>query len=104
MAKTSCVLLTVVLASALSYAQAPAQTLQSPQLDLAAPFVGSPLTCSQTQKLVISKPFVERAKLKARLLDLLRESLYDDAKGVVNVAREKEIKSLARKLRDDNLR
>jgi len=29
----------------------------------------------------------------------LRESLYDDAKGIVNIAREKEIKKLANKLR-----
>jgi hypothetical protein len=28
----------------------------------------------------------------------LRESLYDDSKGIVNAAREKEIKSLASKL------
>jgi len=32
---------------------------------------------------------------KARLDNLLRESLYDDAKGIVNISREKEIKHLA---------
>jgi hypothetical protein len=31
----------------------------------------------------------------------LRESLYDDAKGIVNIAREKEIKHLASKLKGD---
>jgi hypothetical protein len=42
---------------------------------------------------------VARAKVKARLVTLLRDSLYDDAKGIVNIAREKEIKKLANKLR-----
>jgi hypothetical protein len=40
-----------------------------------------------------------RAKVKARLINLLRESLYDDAKGVVNITREKEIKNLVSKLK-----
>jgi len=39
------------------------------------------------------------AKLKSRLATLLRDSLYDDARGVVNIEREKEIKKLANKLR-----
>jgi len=30
----------------------------------------------------------------------LRDSLFDDAKGVVNIAREKEIKRLANKLKN----
>jgi len=34
----------------------------------------------------------------------LRESLYDDAKGIVNIAREKEIKDLANKLKNEKLR
>jgi hypothetical protein len=42
---------------------------------------------------------LEQAKLKARLAALLRESLYDDAKGIVNMPREKEIRKLASKLR-----
>ena len=59
------------------------------------------MTCSeQPQKLVISKPLAERAKLKARLYNALRESLFDDAKGIVNIAREKEIKELANKLKN----
>jgi UDP-N-acetylglucosamine enolpyruvyl transferase len=41
---------------------------------------------------------MERAKVKARLAILLGESLADDASGIVNVAREKEIKKLANKL------
>jgi len=41
---------------------------------------------------------VERAKLEARLVALWRESLYDDAKGIVNIERENEIRKLASKL------
>jgi hypothetical protein len=92
-------LLTVALASTVFSVQATAQALRDPNFALAPALVGGPLTCSQTQKFVISKPFAERAKLKARLIDRLRESIYDDAKGIVNTAREKEIKSLANKLR-----
>ncbi len=35
--------------------------------------------------LVIPRSALERAKLKLRLLNLLRDSLYDDAKGIVNM-------------------
>ena len=42
---------------------------------------------------------MERAKTKARLITLLRESLFDDAKGIVNIAREREIKKLVGKLK-----
>jgi hypothetical protein len=45
-------------------------------------------------------PLVERAKLQARPVTLLRESLYDDAQGIVNIAREKGIGKLANKLAD----
>jgi len=34
----------------------------------------------------------------------LRESLYDDAKGVVNIVREKEITDLANKLKNEKAR
>jgi len=44
---------------------------------------------------------MSRVRLKARLTTLLRESLYDDAKGIVNIPREKEIKNIANKLRSD---
>jgi hypothetical protein len=93
-------LLTLALASSLLCVQATAQALRDPQSDLAAPFVGRPLTCSEPQKLLVAKPFVERAKLKVRLYNLLRESLYDDAKGIVNIGREREIKDLASKLKN----
>jgi len=43
----------------------------------------------------------EHAKLKARPLTPLLDSLYDDAKGILNIAREKEIKKLANKLRSN---
>ena len=55
----------------------------------------------RTTKLVISKPFAERAKLKERPYNALRESLFDDAKGIVNIAREKEIKELANRLKNE---
>jgi hypothetical protein len=101
-ATSSFVLLTVALA--LLSARAPAQALQGGQLDLAAPLAGPARTCSQSQRLFISKPFAERARIKARLLDVLRESLYDDAKGITNIARDNEIKSLASKLKNDKAR
>jgi hypothetical protein len=73
-----------------------------PEPDLQNAFVGSPLTCSQSHTIYVPKPIAERAKLKVRLLNLLRESLFDDAKGVVNIAREKEIEKLANKLRSND--
>ena len=94
-------LLTLAFAFTLCSVQASAQALRDPQPDIAATFVGRTLTCSEPQKLVISQPFAERAKVKARLYTLLRESLYDDAKGIVNIAREREIKHLASKLKGD---
>jgi len=97
-------LLTVALASTFFTAQAAAQALRDPQPDLADSFAGRALTCSEPQKLTISRPFAERAKLKARLYNILRESLYDDAKGIVNIAREKEIKDLANKLKNNKVR
>jgi hypothetical protein len=92
---------TLALASTLFSVQATAQELRDHQSDLASTFVGRPVTCSEPQKLVISHPFAERAKLKARLYNLLLESLYDDAKGIVNIAREKEIRELASKLKKE---
>jgi hypothetical protein len=99
-AKRSFFLLPVVLASALVGAQVLGQVSEGTEPDLANAFVGSPLACSQpTHTLYVPKPVAERAKLKARLLNLLRDSLYDDAKGIVNIARENEIKKLASKLK-----
>lgn len=63
--------------------------------------LGSTLKCSQTlpaESIQVPQPLVNRAKLKARLVSLLRDSLFDDAKGIVNIAREKEIRKLANKL------
>jgi hypothetical protein len=94
-------LLVVALASTLFSVQATAQSLRDPNLDLPSPLVGGTLKCSNPDNLHIRIPtrFAERAKLKARLLDLLRESLFDDAKGTVDTKRDKEIKDLASKLR-----
>jgi hypothetical protein len=100
-AKRSFILLPVVLASALAGAQVLGQA-GGPEPDLKNAFVGSPLACSQpTHTIYVPRPVAERAKLKARLLNLLRDSLYDDAKGIVNIARENEIKKLANKLKSN---
>jgi hypothetical protein len=73
--------------------------------DFKASFLGSALTCSpsdkQPERVTVPRPFAKRARLKARLLNLLHESLYDDSKGIVNVGREKEIVDLAKKLKDE---
>jgi hypothetical protein len=57
--------------------------------------------CSQPQRLTIPRAAMKRAKMKAQLLNELRESIFDDAKGIVNLAREKQIKDLAGKLTKD---
>ena len=102
MAKGSVVLLSVVLASALASAQVPGGVLGGSAPDLKTSCVGSALACSQSYTIVVPRPLLERAKLKARLAALLRESLYDDAKGIVNMPREKEIRKLASKLRSES--
>lgn len=97
----------LLLAGALAFAfgNAPAfgQVSHLPDPEAEAGFVGSVLTCSQqpqpTSMLRVPRPLYERAKVKARLAALLRDSLYDDAKGIVNMAREKEIRKLASKLK-----
>ncbi|HVR24229.1 MAG TPA: hypothetical protein VMU26_13030 [Candidatus Polarisedimenticolia bacterium] len=95
-------LLAVVLAFAIS-AQASGQMSQASDLDLQDSFDGSTLTCSQTPASIrVPPPLVARAKVKARLVTLLRDSLYDDTKGIMNIAREKEIKKLANKLRRES--
>jgi hypothetical protein len=84
-------------------AQTSKLSAEMPDGDLRASFVGSTVTCSQPydqpSHIRVPQPLVEKVKLKARLVALLRDSLYDDANGVVNIAREKEIKKLANKLR-----
>jgi hypothetical protein len=91
-AKKILLLLPVVLASAFVSAQVLGQVSGGSEPDLQTPFVRSTLTCSQPPTIVVPKPLLEQAKLKARLVTLLRDSLFDDAKGIVNIAREKEIK------------
>ncbi|MGA2021798.1 MAG: hypothetical protein ABSH02_14495 [Candidatus Sulfotelmatobacter sp.] len=100
-------LLAVALAFAFNSAQAMGQMSKASDLDIQASdiqasFVGNSLTCSQQQLPVtirVLSPLVERARLKSRLATLLRDSLYDDSRGVVNIEREKEIRKLANKLR-----
>jgi len=93
--------LQVVLAYALVTAPAIAQMAGDLQFNRPTPVVGE-ATCSSPSKVVVPKAMAERARLKARLANLLRESLFDDAKGIVNIAREKEIKRLANKLKKEN--
>jgi hypothetical protein len=99
-AKKSSVLLLVILAPAILSASAQVldQVPGGSEPDLKTPLVRSALTCSQTTTIAGPMALAERARLKAQLVALLRESLYDDANGIVNIAREKEIKKLANKL------
>jgi hypothetical protein len=98
--KRNFLLLPVVLAVTLAGAQM-GQTSRRPESDSQNAISGSALTCSQPHTFVIPSRLFAKAKLKARLLILLRDSLYDDANGIVNIAREKEIKKLANKLKND---
>jgi hypothetical protein len=103
-AKSSLTMLAVSLAAALFGVQAMGQTSGNQQPLISASFSGSPLTCSQsptTERLTVPKSVEKRARLKAQLLSLLRESLYDDSKGIVNPAREREIANLANKLKTE---
>jgi hypothetical protein len=90
----------VLLYPALGVAQTPIPA----QADLKMFASQQTTSCSQApQSLAVPHEIVAQARLKARLATLLRESLYDDAKGVVNVAREKEIRKLAGKLKSGKL-
>jgi hypothetical protein len=100
-AKRSVALLPVVFVCSLACAQILVAGAGGSDADLKTSFVGGALTCQEQNKFVVPVPLLERAKLKARLLNLLRESLNDDARGVVNVEREQEIKKLAGKLKND---
>ena len=95
----------VALAGAFLSVQTMGQAPADSHPDFKASFLGSALTCSppdrQPERLTVPQPLAKRAKLKARLLNLLHESLYDDSKGIVNVTREKEIQNLAKKLKDE---
>jgi hypothetical protein len=102
-AKGSLALLGIALACTFTHAQTFREPNGGPRPGLQASFVGSDLTCTQPESILIPRTVAARAQLKARLLNLLRESLYDDAKGIVNLGREKEIKKLASKLKAEKL-
>ena len=99
MLKKSALLLPVVLVSAFAGAQVLGQAPAEPDIDIRNAFSGSSLTCSEPGRILVPVRLAERARLKVRLVNLLRLSLFDDAKGVVNVQREKEIKQIADKLK-----
>ena len=103
MAESSLTLAAVALASVFLSVQGMGQTAGDSHADLKTSFLGSALACSQpqpaTERFVVPQPLAKRARLKARLLNLLRQSLSDDSKGVVNIAREKEIADVAKKLK-----
>jgi hypothetical protein len=96
--------LALALAFAFINADVNGQALKTANTDIQSSrfsLVGSTLTCSATSTaptIRVPMPIVDRAKLKARLATLLRDSLFDDANGIVNIAREKEIRKLASKL------
>ena len=98
-ANKSFVLLLVVLASAVVSPQVLDQVPAGSEPDLKTPLARSALTCSQPRIIVVPMTLGERAKLKARLVALWRESPYDDAKGIVNIVRENEIRKLASNFR-----
>jgi hypothetical protein len=99
-AKRNFVLLPVVLAFALAGTSMFGQAPGGQEPDFKKAYFGGSLACSQQplHTIYVPRPVAERAKLKARLLNLLRDSLFDDAKGIVNIARESEIRKLASKL------
>jgi hypothetical protein len=99
-AKGSLALLFLALSIAPAGAQASAGVAGS-EPDLKASYVGSALACSLPERvIVVPRPLLERAKTRARLISLLRESLFDDAKGIVNIEQEREIKKLADKVKN----
>jgi hypothetical protein len=62
------------------------------------------LTCSRPSNpphMQVRAALLERARLRADLVNLLTQSLYYDAKGVLNIDRENEIKKLASKLKEE---
>jgi hypothetical protein len=93
--------LVLAFAATFARAQSVGEVPTEPLADLKAPIIGSALTCSEPFQEKISVPVVviERARLKARLVNLLHLSLLDDAAGILNIKREKEIRKLANKLK-----
>ncbi len=57
----------------------------------------------ERETFLIPHEFYPRAQEKARLMNLLRQSLLNDAKGIVDVKLEKEIKKLEKKLEREPL-
>ena len=102
MAKRNFALLPVFLVVAFAGAPLLGQAPAGQEPDFKNAYAGSAVTCYQPgpHTIYVPTPIAERAKLKARLVNLLRDSLFDDAKGVVNIARESEIKKLANKLKN----
>jgi hypothetical protein len=100
-AKRNFVLLPIVLAFVLAGTSTFGQGPGGQEPEFRNAYSGGSLTCSQQpfHTIYVPPPVAERAKLKARLLNLLRDSLFDDAKGIVNIARESEIRKLASKLK-----
>lgn len=62
---------------------------------------GAVIKAHPVETLQIPVKIFDQAKKKARLSDLLRESLYDDSKGIINIARDKEIRKLANEIRKE---
>ena len=99
MAKIAFVVL--ALAAAFARAQSVGEVPIRALNDFTAPVDRSALTCSQPPQEKISVPVavIAHARLKARLINLLHLSLLDDANGILNIEREKEIRKLANKLK-----
>ena len=78
-----------------SHGQSPKQDVQGFPLYFAGE---RPLAC-RVDSLHIPRNVFERAQKKARLINLLRESLYDDSAGIINPKRDDEIRKLLNDLR-----
>jgi hypothetical protein len=98
--KGSFLLLLVVFSSAVAGAQV-GKISQPAQPNFSNALTGSAVSCTRQDTFVVPPQVVEKAKVKARLLVLLRQSLFDDANGIVNIARENEIRKLASKLKHE---
>jgi hypothetical protein len=98
--KGSFLLLPLILSAAVAGAQV-GQASRKSESNISNAISGSALSCSQPHTFAVPPSPVQNGRPKARLLVLLRDSLYDDASGVVNIAREQGIKKLANRLRNE---
>jgi hypothetical protein len=98
--KKSSLLLLVVVSSALAGAQV-GKAPQPVESNFSNALTGSAVSCTRQDTFVVPPQVVEKARVKARLLVLLHQSLVDDANGIVNIARESEIRKLANKLKHE---